>query len=55
MVFGVGIDIDLEKFFDRVCHGNLITIIMKTIRDGELVSLIRKCLVAGKRNCARNK
>ncbi|MEG2151610.1 MAG: group II intron reverse transcriptase/maturase, partial [Bacteroidaceae bacterium] len=41
------VDIDLEKFFDTVCHDKLIAIIMNTIHDGELVSLIRKYLVAG--------
>ena len=41
------VDIDLEKFFDNVCHDKLISIIMKTIHDGELVSLIRKYLVSG--------
>ena len=41
------VDIDLEKFFDNVCHDKLISIIMKTVHDGELVSLIRKYLVAG--------
>ena len=41
------VDLDLEKFFDNVCHDKLISIIMKTIHDGELVSLIRKYLVAG--------
>lgn len=41
------IDIDLEKFFDNVCHDKLIAIIMKTIHDGELVSLVRKYLVSG--------
>ena len=41
------VDIDLEKFFDNVCHDKLISIIMKTIHDGELVSLIRKYLKAG--------
>lgn len=41
------IDIDLQKFFDTVCHDKLISIIMKTIHDGELVSLIRKFLVSG--------
>ncbi len=41
------VDIDLEKFFDTVCHDKLISIIMKTIHDGELVSLIRKHLVSG--------
>lgn len=41
------VDIDLQKFFDTVCHDKLIGIIMKTIHDGELVSLIRKYLVSG--------
>ena len=41
------VDIDLQKFFDTVCHDKLISIIMKTIRDGELVSLVRKYLVSG--------
>lgn len=41
------VDIDLQKFFDMVCHDKLISIIMKTIHDGELVSLIRKYLVSG--------
>ena len=41
------VDIDLQKFFDAVCHDKLISIIMKTIHDGELVSLIRKYLVSG--------
>lgn len=41
------VDIDLEKFFDTVCHDKLISIIMKTIHDGEVVSLIRKYLVSG--------
>ncbi len=41
------VDIDLQKFFDTVCYDKLISIIMKTIHDGELVSLIRKYLVSG--------
>ena len=41
------VDIDLQKFFDNVCHDKLISIIMRTIHDGELVSLIRKYLVSG--------
>lgn len=41
------VDIDLQKFFDTVCHDKLISIIMKTIHDGELVPLIRKYLVSG--------
>ena len=35
------VDIDLQKFFDTVCHDKLISIIMKTIHDGEL-SVINK-------------
>ena len=41
------IDIDLEKFFDTVNQDKLITIIGKTITDGDVVSLIRKYLSAG--------
>jgi group II intron reverse transcriptase/maturase len=41
------VDIDLQKFFDTVCHDKLISIIMKTVHDGELVSLIRKYLISG--------
>lgn len=38
------IDIDLEKFFDTVNQDRLITIIRRTIKDGDVVSLIRKYL-----------
>ena len=41
------VDIDLEKFFDIVNQDKLITIIGKTIKDGDVVSLIRKYLSAG--------
>ena len=41
------VDIDLEKFFDTVDQDKLITIIGKTIKDGDVVSLIRKYLSAG--------
>ena len=41
------VDIDLEKFFDTVNQDKLITIIGKTIIDGDVVSLIRKYLSAG--------
>ena len=41
------VDIDLEKFLDNVCHDKLISLILKTVKDGDLVSLIRKYLVAG--------
>ena len=41
------VDIDLEKFFDTVNQDRLITIIGKTMKDGDVVSLIRKYLSAG--------
>ena len=31
------LDIDLQKFFDTVCHDKRISIIMKTIHDGDFV------------------
>lgn len=41
------VDIDLEKFFDNVNHDKLISLVMKNVKDGEIVSLIRKFLVSG--------
>ena len=41
------VDIDLEKFFDNVHHDKLISLIMKNVKNGEIVSLIRKFLVSG--------
>lgn len=41
------VDIDLEKFFDRVNHDKLITLLMKHVKNGEIISLIRKYLVSG--------
>lgn len=41
------VDIDLEKFFDNVHHDKLISLIMKDVKNGEIVSLIRKFLVSG--------
>ena len=41
------VDIDLEKFFDNVCHDRLIRLISNTIKDGDVISLIRKYLVSG--------
>ena len=41
------VDLDLEKFFDTVSQDRLITIIGRTIKDGDVVSLIRKYLSAG--------
>ena len=41
------VDIDLQAFFDHVNQDKLIGIIRRTIKDGRVVSLIRKYLVSG--------
>lgn len=41
------VDIDLERFFDTVHHDKLMKIISQTIKDGDVISLIRKYLVSG--------
>ena len=41
------VDIDLEKFFDTVNHDKLMTLIGKTIKDGDVISITRKFLVSG--------
>ena len=38
---------DLEKFFDTVCHSKLIEILSRTIKDGRAISLIHKYLNSG--------
>mgnify|MGYP001203891213 CR=1 FL=1 len=41
------VDIDLEKFFDKVNHDKLMQVINNTIKDSDLLSIIRKYLVSG--------
>lgn len=41
------VDIELEKFFDKVNHDKLIQIVSDTIKDGDVISLIRKYLQSG--------
>ena len=41
------VDIDLEKFFDKVNHDKLMQIVSETVKDGDVISLIRKFLVSG--------
>ncbi len=41
------VDIDLEKFFDTVNHDKLMTIIGRTIKEGDVIFIIRKYLVSG--------
>lgn len=41
------VDLDLERFFDTVCHSRLTEILSRTIKDGRVVSLIHKYLRSG--------
>ena len=41
------VDIDLEKFFDRVCHDRLMSRLAKRITDKRVLKLIRAFLQAG--------
>ena len=41
------VDIDLEKFFDTVNHDKLMTIIGRTIKNGDVISIVRKYLISG--------
>lgn len=45
--YGYAVDLDLEKFFDKVNHGKLIEVLSRTVKDGRVVSLIHKYLNAG--------
>ena len=41
------VDLDLEKYFDKVNQSKLIQLLSKTIKDGRVISLIHKFLRAG--------
>lgn len=41
------VDLDLEKFFDTVSHSRLIELLSRRIKDGRVISLIHKYLLAG--------
>lgn len=41
------VDIDLQSFFDEVNQDKLMAIISRTIKDGDVISLIRKFLQSG--------
>jgi len=45
--YEVGVDIDLEKFFDRVNHDILMSRLAKRITDKRLLKIIRRFLEAG--------
>ena len=41
------VDIDLAKYFDTVNHDKLMRLLSRTIKDGRVLSLIRKYLQSG--------
>jgi group II intron reverse transcriptase/maturase len=41
------VDIDLAKFFDTVSHDKLMRLLSETIKDGRVLSMIRKYLQSG--------
>ena len=45
--YDIGVDIDLEKFFDQVCHDRLMSRLAQRIPDKRLLKLIRGYLQAG--------
>jgi group II intron reverse transcriptase/maturase len=45
--YSYAVDMDLEKFFDTVCHSKLMEILSRTIKDGRVLSLIHSYLNAG--------
>jgi RNA-directed DNA polymerase len=45
--YGYAVDLDLEKFFDKVNHNKLIEVLSRIVKDGRVVSLIHKYLNAG--------
>lgn len=47
------VDMDLEKFFDTVNQSKMIEILSRTVKDGRVISLIHKYLIAGAMNKGR--
>jgi retron-type reverse transcriptase len=45
--FGYVVDIDLEKFFDRVNHDMLMARVARKVKDKRTLTLIRKYLTSG--------
>lgn len=41
------VDIDLEKFFDKVNHDKLMSLVAKKVKDKRVLKLIRKYLESG--------
>ena len=47
------VDMDLEKFFDTVNQSKMIEILSRTVKDGRVISLIHRYLIAGAMNKGR--
>ena len=47
--FGIVVDLDLEKFFDQVCHDVVMGLVAKRVSDRRLLRVIRGFLSAGAR------
>ena len=45
--YSYAVDIDLEKFFDKVNHSKLIEVLSRKVKDRRVISLIHKYLNAG--------
>jgi group II intron reverse transcriptase/maturase len=45
--YGWTVDIDLEKFFDRVNHEKLMSLVARKVKDSRVLKLIRKYLESG--------
>lgn len=45
--YNYAVDMDLEKFFDKVSHSKLIDVLSRRIKDGRVISLIHRYLNAG--------
>jgi RNA-directed DNA polymerase len=45
--YSYAVDIDLEKFFDKVNHSKLIEVLSRKVKYGRVISLIHKYLNAG--------
>ncbi|MDR2138698.1 MAG: group II intron reverse transcriptase/maturase [Tannerella sp.] len=41
------VDLDIEKFFDTVSHSRLMELLSRRVKDGRVISLIHKYLLAG--------
>lgn len=41
------VDLDLQQFFDTVNHSKLVEVLSRTVKDGQVISLIHKYLRAG--------